>query len=144
MTPRYATLLLFKAPGTSHLSDEDFVCHIWPAVEGANSQSKGFAQIYKGTIAILPDEIECPITDKSSIRRGQLYREFATIIDSVYNSSNQSRTGLLQLAVPELEAWILATVADMGHELRDADVELFSAGIDRLKEIQRRTRILTH
>ncbi|KAH8668812.1 putative NRPS-like enzyme [Xylariales sp. PMI_506] len=138
-------VLVFRALGTSQMSDTEFLEHVWPAIEGANSRSEAFAQISKEMVIILGDEVDCPTTDKSSIKRGQIYREFAGVIDTVY-ADNQSRgkTESLRFSVLELENWILARMSEMGHDMENAQANFFSAGVDSLKAVQLRTKIIKH
>ncbi|KAK9421780.1 putative NRPS-like enzyme [Seiridium unicorne] len=135
-------LLLFRAPGTSHLTDDDFLEQVWPAIEDANRHSEGFAQISRECIAIIAEDVNCPTTDKSSIKRGQIYRDFAEVINEVYQSLENPVVGSLCLSVPELESWIAQAMGEMGHEIQDLDADFFSAGVDSLKAIQLRAKIL--
>jgi acyl-coenzyme A synthetase/AMP-(fatty) acid ligase len=62
-------LLLFRAKAAEGLSDGEFVDRVWPAIEDANSHAEGFSQISRDMIAVIPEDVECPLTDKSSIKR---------------------------------------------------------------------------
>lgn len=135
-------LLLFRAMGTSQLTDNDFLNEVWPAIKDANRNSEGFAQISRECIAILSEQVDCPTTDKSSIRRGLIYKEFSRVIDRVYQSLESGKGDSLRLSVPELEHWILDVMAEMGHIIPDANTDFFASGVDSLKAIQLRTKIL--
>ncbi|KAK6076359.1 hypothetical protein SCUP515_05522 [Seiridium cupressi] len=135
-------LLLFRAPGTKHLTDDDFVEQVWPVIDDANRHSEGFARISRECIAIIAENVDCPTTDKSSIKRGQIYRDFAGKINKVYQSLESPVGGSLCLSVPELESWIAQAMGEMGHEIQDLDADFFSAGVDSLKAIQLRAKIL--
>ena len=74
-------LLLFKAENARELSDEEFLDRVWPAIADANSRAEGFSQISREMVVILGADVECPTTDKSSIKRAQVYREFKGVID---------------------------------------------------------------
>jgi acyl-CoA synthetase (AMP-forming)/AMP-acid ligase II len=65
-------LLLFRAVTARGLSDEEFTEKVWPAVEDANSRAEGFSQITKEMVAVVPDDVDYPTTDKSSIKRSQI------------------------------------------------------------------------
>ncbi|KAF3916714.1 hypothetical protein ABW20_dc0106499 [Dactylellina cionopaga] len=138
-------LLLFRALKTSHLEDQEFLDQIWPAVEYANSHAEAFSQITREMVAIIPEGVKCPLTDKSSIKRGLIYREFASVIDSTYaaaGSANKAQS--LQLTIPELENWILRTVKSQGYEIEDVHSDFFSAGMDSLQAIHLRGLILSN
>lgn len=138
-------LLLFRVPGTSHLTDEQFIETVWPVVEEANRQAEDYSQISRDMIVVLPEHIECPSTEKDSIKRAQIYRDFATVIDNAYkepisNGIDES----LKLTIPELEDWILNTCHILGCEVPDKDADFFASGIDSLKAIHLRSMIQKH
>lgn len=138
-------LLLFRVPGTSHLTDEQFIDSVWPAVVDSNSQVEGYSQISRDMIAVLPEHIDCPSTEKNSIKRAQIYRDFATVIDGAYKEPTSNGTHeSLKLTVPELEDWILNTCHELGCEVPDKDANFFAAGIDSLKAIHLRSMIQKH
>jgi long-subunit acyl-CoA synthetase (AMP-forming) len=84
-------LLLFRAKTAEGLSDDEFLDHVWPAIQDANSRAEGFSQISRDLVAIIPEEVDCPSTDKSSIKRAAVYRDFAAVIDNVYARLEDSR-----------------------------------------------------
>jgi hypothetical protein len=135
-------LLLFRAKSAEELSDDEFLGQVWPAIEDANSRAEGFSQISREMIAIIPEDIDCPTTDKSSIKRAQVYRDFASVIDDVYTRLESIATGSLKLSIPELEKWIMESFALLGIQLEDSNTDFFSAGVDSLKAIQMRGLII--
>ncbi|RDW91655.1 hypothetical protein BP5796_02820 [Coleophoma crateriformis] len=138
-------LLLFKALGTSDWEDQQFLDQVWPTIEHANSHAEAFSQITREMVVIMPEDVECPLTDKSSIKRGHVYREFAPIIEATYaTAGSANKTSSLQLTVPELEDWILRTVKSQGYNIEDVNTQFFAAGMDSLKAIHLRALILKH
>ncbi|KAI9743887.1 MAG: hypothetical protein M1818_002621 [Claussenomyces sp. TS43310] len=135
-------LLLFRAKTASNLSDEEFVEGVWPAIEDANTHAEGFSQISREMVAVIPDDVDCPSTDKSSIKRAQVYRDFAPIIDKVYIKLENSTGGILKLTVPELEHWIISSFRGLGIDLPSVNADFFAAGVDSLKAIQMRGLIV--
>ena len=135
-------LLLFRAKAAARLSDEEFVDQVWPAIEDANSRTEGFSQISREMIVVVPEDVECPSTDKSSIKRAAVYREFKDVIDAVYAGLESNMEGTLKLSVVELEAWIVKSFAELGMQLENAETDFFSAGVDSLKAIQMRGLIV--
>jgi hypothetical protein len=135
-------LLLFRATAAKGLSDEEFLDQVWPAVEDANSRAEGFSQISREMVAVIAEDVECPTTDKSSIKRAQVYRDFADVIDDVYVRLENSQEGTLILDGEELEAWILKSFEKLGVRLEDAKEDFFSGGVDSLKAIQMRGLII--
>jgi hypothetical protein len=135
-------LLLFKATAAAGLSNEEFLDRVWPAIEDANRNAEGFSQISRDMVAIIPENMDCPVTDKSSIKRAQVYRDFAEVIEDVYTRLENSKEGTLVLGIPELQEWILKSFQEMGIPLDRISTDFFSAGVDSLKAIQMRALII--
>lgn len=135
-------LLLFKAENARELNDEEFLDRVWPAIEDANSRAEGFSQISREMVVVLGTDVECPTTDKSSIKRAQVYREFKGLIDGVYERLESSQEGTLVLVGEELEQWLMAAFEKLGVHLKDREDDFFSAGVDSLKAIQMRGLII--
>ena len=135
-------LLLFRAKSAAGLTDEEFVDRVWPAIADANSRAEGFSQISRDMVAVIPEDVDCPSTDKSSIKRAAVYRDFKDVIDEVYVRLEHGIVGTLKLSVPELEQWIIKSFAELGIHLENADTDFFSAGVDSLKAIQMRGLII--
>lgn len=123
-------------------SDDEFLDAVWETIEDANSKAEGFSQISRDMIVVLDEEIQCPITDKSSIKRAAVYRDFKDVIDNVYVRLESSQEGSLVLNLPELETWIVGKFADIGIVLENMETDFFSAGVDSLKAIQMRAIII--
>jgi acyl-CoA synthetase (AMP-forming)/AMP-acid ligase II len=64
-------LLLFRSKNAEHLNDEGFLNEVWPVVQEANSGAEGFSQISKEMVVVIGDDVDCPSTDKSSIKRAR-------------------------------------------------------------------------
>ncbi|EED14989.1 NRPS-like enzyme, putative [Talaromyces stipitatus ATCC 10500] len=136
-------LLLFRELGTSQLDDKEFLDQVWPTIEYANSHAESFSQINREMVAILPMDVECPLTDKNSIKRGLIYEQFADLIDSIYAAAESSnKVQSLQLTIPELENWILENVRAQGYEIEDVTTDFFTAGMDSLQAIHLRGVII--
>ncbi|KAJ5357760.1 hypothetical protein N7541_004918 [Penicillium brevicompactum] len=132
--------LIFRAPGkVEHLSDEEFLEAIWPAVEAANARAETFSRIPKELIIIKGADVSYARTDKGTSIRAQVYQQFEEEIKQAYarfEGSGQKR-GSLVLSVPELEDWLLARFSqDLGVSLPSADADIFSAGVDSLQTTQ--------
>lgn len=132
-------LLLTRADVAQNLSGEEFLDRVWPTIQNANRHSEAFAQITREVVIPLPLGTEIPITDKMSVKRAQVYRDFAQVIDNVYTRLDDSLGGDLQLEIPELEQWIMTTFkTSLGVTLDDRETDFFFAGVDSLKAIQMR------
>lgn len=68
--------LIFRSDSATGLDDKEFIYLIWPAVKDANSRAEGFSQISREMIRPLLATADCPSTDKCSIKRAQVYRDF--------------------------------------------------------------------
>ncbi|RFU34869.1 hypothetical protein B7463_g1454, partial [Scytalidium lignicola] len=135
-------LLLFRAPIAESLSDDEFLDAVWPSIEDANSRAEAFSQISRNMVAVIPADVDCPSTDKASIKRAQVYREFATTIDDIYTTLENNNSGTLKLSIPELEKWVIDTFKAINVTLPDIKADFFAAGVDSLKAIQMRGLIL--
>lgn len=130
-------VLLFRA--SDDLSAEAFLDAVWPSIADANSSAESFSHITKEMVAMLPSNREYPKTDKGSIIRAQVYREFADYIDEMYNSLEGDHEGTLQLDLAGIESFLKTTCEDVvGTPLESVDTDFFTAGIDSLKAIQMR------
>lgn len=138
-------LLLFRALGSSQLKDQEFLDQVWPTIEYTNGHAESFSQIKRDMVVIVPENVDYPQTDKSSIKRGLIYKEFASEIDGVYASaSNTKKIQPLVLTKSELEDWVLRTVRAQGCKIEDVTSDFFSAGMDSLQAINIRGLILKH
>lgn len=132
-------LLVSRSDAAKDLSDKDFIDQIWPTIQYANRYSEAFSQITREVIVPLPLGTEIPVTDKMSVKRAQVYRDFSGLIENVYAKLDVSLGGHLQLDIPELETWIMKTLeTSLGVILENTETDFYSAGVDSLKSIQLR------
>ena len=131
-------VLIFRA-ADDHLSPEDFLKAVWPAIVDANSNAESFSQITKELVTILPSDVEYPRTDKGSIIRAQCYLKFADIIDEMYKRLEGEDQGTLKLDLAGIETFLKTTYEDIVNApLKSKEIDFFNAGIDSLKAIQMR------
>ena len=130
-------LLVFRSLSAQHLSDDEFVSAIWPAIKDANSHAEGFSQIGRRAIIPLPTDTQYPQTDKGTIIRAQLYRVFADRINEIYESLGGSQEGCLKLTdVKKLQDFLMSTLkGSLSINPETLDSDLFSSGLDSLKAI---------
>jgi acyl-CoA synthetase (AMP-forming)/AMP-acid ligase II len=117
-------LLLFRAASAAGLSDDEFLDRVWPVIEDANSRAEGFSQISRDLVAVIPEDVDCPSTDKSSIKRTAVYREFADVIEAVYAKLEDNVEGTLKLSVPELEQWVMKSFAELGIRIDSPEIQM--------------------
>ncbi|OQE24078.1 hypothetical protein PENFLA_c010G00241 [Penicillium flavigenum] len=132
--------LIFRAPGkVPHLSDDEFLEAIWPAVEAANARAETFSRIPKELVVIKGSDVVYARTDKGTCIRAQVYQQFEEDIKQAYakfEGSGQKR-GSLALSIPELEDWLLSRFSeDLGVLIPGAEADIFSAGVDSLQTTQ--------
>ncbi|KAJ5175188.1 uncharacterized protein N7482_001065 [Penicillium canariense] len=131
--------LIFRAADkAAHLSDEEFLETIWPAVEVANSRAETFSRIPKELVVVKGADVLYPRTDKGTFIRAQVYQEFAEEIEKAYSNFGASgQKGELALSVSELEDWLLARFReDLDVPLPSAESDIFAAGVDSLQTTQ--------
>ncbi|PYI03850.1 acetyl-CoA synthetase-like protein [Aspergillus sclerotiicarbonarius CBS 121057] len=135
-------LLVFRASQGDHLTDEACLDTIWPSIADANSRAEGFSQITREMVTLMPSHVEYPHTDKKSVIRAQVYRQFAEDIETMYVRLESEREGSLTLDLPALEAYLYSSFQDVvGERLHSVDTDFFTAGVDSLMAIQMRRMI---
>ncbi len=138
-------LLLFRTTESMTMTPEQYLEKVWPVVEAANEEAEGFSKISQDLIVLVDDQTECPLTDKSSVKRAQVYRDFSVVIEAAYQKLEQAhqQAGVLQdLAKEELVAWLMASLASIGAHPENPHTDLFSAGVDSWQAILLRSLIL--
>ncbi|KAI1128311.1 hypothetical protein F5Y10DRAFT_240709 [Nemania abortiva] len=132
----YPGALVFRADAAAHMSDEEFLEAVWPAVEAANSRAETFSRIPKELVVVLPADTAYPRTDKGTFIRVPTYRQFEREIESAYEKFENEKGGTLSISGLELEDFLLRGMKDrLGVELSVED-EFFAAGVDSLQCIQ--------
>ncbi|KAJ5701277.1 hypothetical protein N7488_008825 [Penicillium malachiteum] len=127
-------LLVFKGPRAPHLDDVEFVDKIWSAVEDANSRAEGFSRISKQAIIPIATGVSYPRTDKGTIIRAKVYLEFDREISALYESIQKQAFGIERPDLPCLTRELLSICReDLDLDIKCADTDLFSAGMDSLK-----------
>lgn len=136
-------LLLFRSDmAAESQSDEEFIEKVWPAVADANAKAEAFSQIAREMIVVLPMGTEYPRTDKGSIIRAQVYREFASQIDEMYARLDGASSGTLRLDLAGIELFLMNLYQEMfGSEAESPAMDFFTAGIDSLQAIKLRRKI---
>ncbi|KAJ5290907.1 hypothetical protein N7478_000158 [Penicillium angulare] len=127
-------LLVFKNPQAKNMTDGDFLDHIWPAVEDANSRAEGFSQISKQSIIVIGSGIPYPQTDKGTIIRAKIYMAFEKGINDMYERVQQATCGVETPDLPNLQNELLVICSeDLSLDIEKVDDDLFNAGMDSLK-----------
>ncbi|KAI1346329.1 hypothetical protein F5Y01DRAFT_308366 [Xylaria sp. FL0043] len=132
----YPGALIIRADTAAHMSDEEFLEAVWPAVEAANSRAETFSRIPKELVVVLPADTSYPRTDKGTFIRVPTYRQFEREIESAYEKFENEKGGSLCISGHELEDFLLRGLKDrLGIEL-SAEDEFFASGVDSLQCIQ--------
>lgn len=130
-------LLLFRSTTSDNLSNEAFIEAVWPTIEHANLRAESFSQLTREMICVLGSGIDYPQTDKGSIIRPQVYRQFSREIEEMYEQLEKSSLGTEMLDQSAIQKFILDTYERVtGAHLNSIDTDFFSAGVDSLKAIQ--------
>lgn len=132
-------LLVFRAEGADHMSEEAYLDAIWPSVADANSRAEAFSQITRDMVTLISSNVDYPQTDKGSIIRAQIYSKFADHIQAMYAKLEGNHERGLQLDLPALEEYLMTAFRDViGVPLDSLHTDFFTAGVDSLKAIQMR------
>ncbi|KAI9745045.1 MAG: hypothetical protein M1818_001323 [Claussenomyces sp. TS43310] len=135
-------LLIFRAKAADQMPAEAYLDAIWPSIADANSQAEAFSQMTREMITQIPSGVDYPQTDKGSIIRAQVYKDFADQIEEMYAKLERNQEGSLKLDLPALEDYLMVTFRDtIGVPIASLEVDFFTAGVDSLKAIQMRNVI---
>jgi hypothetical protein len=127
-------ILIVKADAAVDIPEGEFLQHIWPSVEDANSRAESFSQIPQDLIVILPSGTKYASTDKSTFIRAQVYEQFKQQISDAYEKFENNTGGTIALPLPELEAHLLRRFREhLDVELASSETDFFASGIDSLQ-----------
>ncbi|KAF2846669.1 acetyl-CoA synthetase-like protein [Plenodomus tracheiphilus IPT5] len=131
-------VLIVKDERASHISDSQFLDHIWPAVVDANARAESFSQIPKELVVILPAGTIYPATDKGTFIRGLTYTQFKSEIETAYSKfETEEEGGTLVLERIELEAYLMQRFQEhTGVALESVESDFFAFGVDSLQCIK--------
>ncbi|KAI0471149.1 hypothetical protein F4859DRAFT_505065 [Xylaria cf. heliscus] len=132
----YPGALIFRADAAAHMSDEEFLEAVWPAVEEANSRAETFSRIPKELVVVLPANTTFPQTDKGTFIRVPTYRQFEQEIESAYERFENEKGGTLSLSGQQLEDFLLSKLGDRHGVELSAEDDFFASGVDSLQCIQ--------
>ena len=130
-------ILIIKAEAVSDMSDDEFLQHIWPSVEDANSRAESFSRIPQDLVVVLPSGTRYASTDKSTFIRAQVYEQFKQQIEDAYAKFENDTGGTIALPLPELEAYLLRRFREhLDVALESPETDFFAFGIDSLQCLQ--------
>lgn len=128
-------VIIFRSEQDSDLSEDDFMAKIWPAIEDANSRAESFSRIPRDLVLILPADTSYSKTDKGTFIRAQVYAQFNTEIETMYQIFESSvATGTMVLSIEETEQYLLYQFkACCDITLPSTTTDFFSFGVDSLQ-----------
>ncbi len=136
-------ILIFRNDESRDLPDGEFIDAIWPTIQKANKHAESFSHISKETIVPVSADEEYAKTDKESIKRAQIYRQFGKGMEAMYERLEYAGTGTLKLDLPEMEEWLVNTFRKaVAVQLSSKEDDFFAAGVNSLQAIQMRGLIL--
>ena len=137
------SVLIFRSELAKDMTDEEYTRAIWPAVKDANARAEAFSQLNKDMIVPIAADTFYPMTDKGSIIRAKIYKEFAEKIDNVYRILEAGEEGTIALDTTSLELYLIERFkTELEVSLLNADTDFFASGIDSLKAIHMRGIII--
>lgn len=119
---------------------------VWPVIAAANARAPSHSRLLPEMIHILDPGTEVPVATKMSILRPTCYRQFASIIDSVYErfEGGGGEDKRLIEDSGEMETYLLSllskTLGKKGKEV-DRTTDLFAFGVDSLQATRVRNTI---
>ncbi|RAR09693.1 acetyl-CoA synthetase-like protein [Stemphylium lycopersici] len=127
-------ILVIKADAAADMNDEEFMQHIWPAIEDANSRAESFSHVPRELIVVVPSGTKYAATDKSTFIRAQVYEQFKQQIHDAYEQFENGTSGSVALPLPELETYLFRRFREeLGVQLDFSESDFFASGIDSLQ-----------
>jgi thioester reductase-like protein len=143
-------LIIVPARGYEHLSEDEYLALVQPAIDAANAQAESYAKVDREHIRVLSADAadDCPKTDKGTVIRAAFYKKFEALIASVYEDAERASGELLRLDLRELQAWLRQLVLEvlkLDHERASRfsdDADFFAMGLDSLGAYRTFSRIV--
>ncbi len=134
---------LFVIPVEKQNDPEKFLEEIWPTIVATNENVEQFSRIIKEMVHILPYDVEYPVADKGTIKRGMFYKKFAKEIEEMYEKINSSETIVSDdhiekaatMSLKEIEYFIIEKFKEVGIVIPSSDMDIFKLGADSLQVV---------
>lgn len=137
--------LLFRATGSTNMTNDELLSALWPSIERLNGESQGHTRLSKSMLTVMPDD--SPGLNKSSkgtIMRGQAEKRYASEIARAYNSGPDTSANIVlsstedKVADGDITITILHIIqrvlSSYCHIPEEGD--LFSLGVDSVHCMQ--------
>jgi thioester reductase-like protein len=142
-------LLLFPTPEGAKLSREELLRRIGPSLERAHADIPEYAHITPNMVKVLSADATYRTTDKGTIIRQAIYKQYALVIDSMYDEDD-SNQGEMDISGTELQQFLSQEVRRLlglglgeGEGAVSPDADFFKLGMDSLRATQLRSAILS-
>ncbi|KAF2195783.1 acetyl-CoA synthetase-like protein [Zopfia rhizophila CBS 207.26] len=140
-------LIVIPSEKASGMEKQEILEALLPTIKDANSRSEAFGSIAPEMVEVLDVYARYPRTDKGTAIRAAFYKQFADLIDSIYQrfeSADEVRNGeCMTLGLAEMEEYLLNLFrASTGDQNFTSFSDFFEAGIDSLQAITIRARIM--
>jgi acyl carrier protein len=130
--------LLFRSKAAQHLSNDELVMKVWPAIERLNNESQDHARVPKKMLVPM-SVLDRPLekSSKGTILRGVVEQRFAQDIDKAYTDMGTFNVGDVsdEDVSRVIKEMIESIVAKKAKELQN-DTDLFSYGVDSVAGMQ--------
>lgn len=138
----YPGALLLRSKQSSHISNQELLEAIRPAVEKLNSESQDHARIPSHMLVPMPHQ-EQPLekSSKGTIIRRAADARFEEIINAAYDSRESG--GTVDVADEDLSKYLAELIKTMTSHSEEpsVDTDLFSYGVDSIACMQLRIRL---
>ncbi len=140
-------LLVIPSDKTKGMDKVQIFELLWPIVKAANAKVESFSHVSKEMVEILDEDTDYPHTDKGTVIRAAFYREFDTLIKSIYNRFETPAAtgpkGGYKFNRQELKDYLLSVFSkQLGFESIGLSSDFFEAGVDSLQAIRARGIIM--
>ena len=136
---QYPGALLFRAPASLGMSDEQLLESIWPSIEKLNAESQGHARLSKSMLVVMStDASRLDKSSKGTTMRGLAEKKYQAEIEKAYEGASgihsNGHGGASGSSVPDHEISV-AALEIIKHVINTKDpipedADLFTFGID--------------
>lgn len=133
--------LLLRSQGASHMTDQELLDAIKPAIEKLNRDSQDHARIPHDMLVPLPHQEPLEKSSKGTLIRRVAEARFEDIINRAYEDQDSSQSvDVSDEELPQYLKQLIQSITSQSADLTD-DMDLFSYGVDSIACMQLRSRL---
>ena len=133
--------LLLRSQGASHMTDQELLDAIKPAIEKLNRDSQDHARIPHDMLVPLPHQEPLEKSSKGTLIRRVAEARFEAVINRAYEDQDSNQAvDVSDEELPRYLKQLIQSITSQSADLTD-DMDLFSYGVDSIACMQLRSRL---